>query len=314
MDRAQTITVVVVICVILFLMGLAAFIGQGGGREGIQSQRFRTEQQKQAEKPQPLYSKRSDRDEKRSGESVARTDGAPSSDPGGEGTQRTPDLIAKSISESIPEEPIDVPLAPIEELSDANKSAGEAIALQAAIADTPQDGLAMIATQSATLAQEQAAASIYTTAAGLYMLLDPPETDAALGALRTAASVASTPEERGAVALAYTNYLIQSGAKAHAIQYLEYALSQTADFTEANIRAWLLLGGLYEDEGDISASERAYLRAREDATPFLGQSPNAESLYREACMRLARAYRAQGDDEAAEKAVDLMNEQLAEAP
>ena len=318
MDRRQALVVIVVLGAFIVVIFATAFISQqSDDRSGIQSQRFRASQAKQVSNPTPLYSKRQDRDEKRGDQTAARTEGRGGPSDSGEGTQQSPDLIAEAISESmeelIPDKPIEADLAPIEELSDQTESEGEAIAVEAAIQGSPQEGLDFLEAQIAVLPAMEASIEIYTTAATMYLNLDPPAPDAALHSLKVGASIAETPEERGEIALAYAHYLVDIDASDRAAAYLENALSNTDDFTIANVKAWLLLGATRQTIGADSAAIPAYLRARDDAASLLRTDRDAEGLYREACMRLARAYREQGDEESARRTAELMNEFLASA-
>lgn len=321
MDRRQAIIVIAVLAGFIVVIAGTALLSQRSSEEkaAIKAQRFRTKQEKQVAKPTPLYSNRDDRDEKRGDQTAARTDGGGGpEDLSTEGTQQSPDLIAKSIAEkiedAIPATPLEIPLAPIEELSRTIDTQGEAIAVQAATELSPEEGLAFLTARLAVLPAAQASIDIYTTAAAMYMRIDPPAPQAALDSLRAGAAFASTPEDRGEVALAYANYLIDVQAPDRAAAYLENALAQTNDFTDANVRAWLLLGAAREANGNDSSAIAAFLRARDDAASLLRTEASAESLYREACMRLARAYRAQGDQESATRTAQLMHEFLARTP
>ena len=77
MERNQAVVLIVVLgAVVAIILATAYFVQtDDGGSQRIGSQRFRTSQSHQRDSAQPLYSRRKDADEERSGQSVAATDG-----------------------------------------------------------------------------------------------------------------------------------------------------------------------------------------------------------------------------------------------
>jgi len=304
MNKYQGLIVVVIILAVLgVIAAIAYFMGSGP----MAAQRFRANPGAERENAAPIVSERTDRDEEQSGRGMYGTaDTGMESQQGRDAIFRgDPQEIAQRIAQSIPEEPLEVDLAPIEELDAGERDNAEEIVMGAMSAVSPEQGLEFLAEMTATLNASQASASIYTAAATLYMRTNPPRPDEALGALKRGARIADSPEDRADIAMGYADFLRKSGKTGDAIDYLEDALNTTADFTTANVEAWLLTGAMYEEQEDLEGAATAYTSAMEDAMAFVhGENGKGASLYREASMRLARIHRERGDEAKAKEVVE----------
>lgn len=179
---------------------------------------------------------------------------------------------------------------------------GDELREEALAAPSPQAGVEMVNKALANARSKSESSQLYSTLAKLEAQSNPANYAAVDRALANAEALAETAEDRHEAGLAKAQILLNRGDRAQALEALNHALAQGDAVTEAGLRARVLRANLYEETGDTARAVAEYQKSIEDASksaPTLGL--DAANVYRQACLRLSRLYRQQGNEKEAEK-------------
>jgi tetratricopeptide (TPR) repeat protein len=166
-------------------------------------------------------------------------------------------------------------------------------------APTPEEGIEALEEHLKTLDAVAEASAVYTALGQLHARKSPPDDEAALQALATAAELAQTDEQAHDAALVQARLLTEQDPAA-ALDVARNALATHPEPTASGIQLAIKEGILLEDSGDPKAAENAYKQAIESVEAATGQvDSETTAAYRQACIRLSRLYRkTRRDDEA----------------
>ena len=191
-------------------------------------------------------------------------------------------------------------------LSEADQMLDEALN-----ALSPREGIRQLEERLASAPPETDVSKLHAAMALLHMYLDPPEPAAAMDLLATAEQEAQTPEEKHYADFVEAKVLQARGDKAGAMDRLRLSLESNKAVTLSSLEMRVMLGNLAWEAGDLEAAEQAYDTVLDQAlaaAPRLGR--RALAVYRQACLRQTRLYRATGRSVEAERLVRAMRGRL----
>lgn len=155
----------------------------------------------------------------------------------------------------------------------------------------PQTGIDRLMRHLENVKSMAEAADAYSALGTLYLQTDPPELDAAFGALSTATDNAGSPGSRHHNALIEAYALVEHGMSERALQRIESVLREEGPVTVDRLQLTLMLGRLHEDGDRLDFAEAAYQEVIDRAPTLAGaRGENAWDVYRQACVKLSRIY------------------------
>lgn len=184
--------------------------------------------------------------------------------------------------------------------------------LEAALnALSPREGIRQIKDRLASAPPETGHAKLHAAMALLHMWLEPPEPAAAMDLIATSEQEAQTPEEKHYADFMEAKVMQARGDEAAAMDTLRLSLESNKAVTVPALEMGVMLGNLAWEAGDLERAEQAYDKVINDAlaaAPRLGR--RALGVYRQACLRQTRLYRATGRELEAERLVRAMRARL----
>ncbi|MBI4558742.1 MAG: hypothetical protein HY706_14265 [Candidatus Hydrogenedentes bacterium] len=170
-----------------------------------------------------------------------------------------------------------------------NPATADAEALNA---PTPEDGIAELATALSGELNLAEASRLYTTLGTLYLQTEPTDFDAAQAAFGRATSLAQSPVDKHSAAYGEARMLVLLNQPQQAATVIKTQLEEEPTVTLPAMQLELLKGKVAEDLQDDGAAETAYRRAMDRTLANMESlGLEAEDVYRQAALRLARLYR-----------------------
>ena len=187
----------------------------------------------------------------------------------------------------------------------------EQVAQAALNALDPEEGILVIEQHLDSVETDAESSRLYSTMALLHVNADPPRPEEALAAAATAAKLAQTPEDQDYAVLVEANALHRQGDSKAAREQLKPVLERETPVTLSGLELGVMLGNLEAEAGDVAGAEAAYVRVVERAPAAVETlGVRALDVYRQACLKLARIYRADGRDADAKKLIRTMQNRL----
>lgn len=185
------------------------------------------------------------------------------------------------------------------------------LAQEALSQSDPAQGVSMLTVQLDMLDTASEAAEVYSVLGTLYLRLDPPDLAQAAESLREAQRYTEDPQAAQEALLAEIRILQSESGWEEAGPRLRDSYQELPEATVTGLQLAILFGKYQEESGDVSAAEQTYARTSErilSARDTLGKE--ADPIYRQVCLNLARLYRNSGKDDAAESVLRSMRTRL----
>ena len=197
-------------------------------------------------------------------------------------------------------------------LREAVEGKAEDLLTQEALSQSdPAQGVSMLTVQLNTLDTATAASAVYSVLGSLYLRVEPPDPLKAVESLREAQRLAEDPQVAQEALLAEVRILQKQSGWEEAGPRLRESYKETPEVSIQGLQLAVLLGKFLEESGDVSGAEETYTRAAErvyTARDTLGEE--ADAIYRQVCLNLARLYRTSGKNDEAESLLRTMRTRL----
>lgn len=260
-SRQQTLVLIVVVAVMLFIMTAAFMAGRGAFSRAT------------TQGPAPVLTTEKPRDKQivieRQGEMALPAVTSPASAPlSSSEIERRAQEVARSIEES----------------REVIRKAQQASSIEQAVS--------ILYDRVVALRTLEAASEIYTALSSTYLRAIPPRYDEALQAAREAERLATNIDDRIRALLSQFQVTSQNRSADEVVPRAEEALAKIQEVSPASAALGVQVGRHYEDRRELDRAEQWYKRTADQlALGSLETNPELRELYRLSCLQLARIYR-----------------------